>query len=223
MKYVKKKNSSPMKIFSIITITCFFSIWVFSQNSTKAEKSMEIAQAKCDIFLSSFFGKSIFSKHLLWDKKLSFINCESEEKDVEYHNYSSMDINCIPHLYDFTYHIKTGCDTIFHFRIGCDSLMSFNFPETDYWQSKFYGYKFLLEGKFSVSYQKAKGIGLKNGFVKKNMRIELQHQLNCDINDYSSYYWEVEPLDFEKSTKILQIYAQNEFVAEAEKFKVLVE
>ncbi len=164
---------------------------VLSPDKHTGNYYMRVAKAGCDSFLSAYFGKTIFQKHLRWNKKTSFINCKSGE-NIEVFDFNDS-VPCIPHLYDFSYFMIQDADTIYDFRIDCDSSLVFIMPSHDYWQGKYSAYRFLLNGDFEITFQEARAIGTRHGFARHMTKLELNYDQKGKINSRSSYYWELQP------------------------------
>jgi DNA segregation ATPase FtsK/SpoIIIE-like protein len=70
-------------------------------------------------------------------------------------------------------------------------------------------YKKLLNGEFKIDYNRATRIANENGYVGKNMTIELFYDNKGDINSNTSFYWAVDAHKTDESREILRIDPNN--------------
>lgn len=161
---------------------------------------------KCDSTLIQLFDLHKFNRNIKWNEEHSFINCDVKES-VELMKFGDT-MCCNPRIYDLTYNIQIGAKSIYQFRMSAGPDEVFE-PVSSIVVGQLAAYKKLLNGEFKIDYNRAERIANDNGYVGKNITIELFYDDKGDINSNTSFYWAVDAHKTDDAREILQIDPNN--------------
>ncbi len=223
---MRVKSTCRILIIAIILFACseksadknYYPKTEIIESSISEETSVENLQSqpcyyindrvkkKCDSTLIQLFDIHKFNRNIKWNEEHSFINCDVKES-VELMKFGDT-MCCNPRIYDLTYNIQIGAKSIYQFRMSAGPDEVFE-PVSSIVVGQLAAYKKLINGEFKIDYNRAERIANDNGYVGKNITIELFYDDKGDINSNTSFYWAVDAHKTDDAREILQIDPNN--------------